>query len=452
MILGRDFFKAHKVKVDHGEDLFQIGQFKIDLSSKRKQSLEFNLIHSDTFESDASDSEESEQIPYSKTKFNEALNELAELREKLQRIDNTLKLSDSQVENKNVQSKSVKFDESADIIAENYNIIASPVVCRVSSKTVVPSKSQCLVSFQANVDSASDTMLFEPGYDKDAAPDLLIARSAHSISEPLFCNVVNVSNEPKVLESGDVIGRLSKAEIAEQEFVSKVANFERLDINTIGELVSRMKHECKLKSSIDLSSLSVGKNLSEPQIEQLRAVLWKNANAFQWKPGEIGCTNLVEHTIPTGDSKPIQQKQYPIPTVAKDFLNKQVEEMLQNKVIRPSSSPWRSPVLLVKKTLPDGTSTYRFCIDLKKVNSVTAKDSYALPIISETRDCLSGCKYCSTADLDRSFWQVGVAEQINDGSSSTSSLPHHRLRSAINFNPRSISISILIYLFYFLIF
>ena len=85
--------------------------------------------------------------------------------------------------------------------------------------------------------------------------------------------------------------------------------------------------------------------------------------------------------------------------------------MLQKKIIRPSSSPWRSPVLLVKKTLPDGTSTYRFCIDLKKVNSVTAKDSYALPIISETRDCLSGCKYCSTADLDRSFWQVGVAEQ-----------------------------------------
>ena len=59
-------------------------------------------------------------------------------------------------------------------------------------------------------------MLFEPGYDKYAAPDLLIARSARSISETLFCNVVNVKKDPKVLESGDVIGRLSKAEIAEK--------------------------------------------------------------------------------------------------------------------------------------------------------------------------------------------------------------------------------------------
>ena len=65
-----------------------------------------------------------------------------QLRKKLQRIDIMLKLSDSQVENKNVQSKSVKFDESGDIIAENNSIIASPVVCRLSSKTIVPPNSQ----------------------------------------------------------------------------------------------------------------------------------------------------------------------------------------------------------------------------------------------------------------------------------------------------------------------
>ena len=54
-------------------------------------------------------------------------------------------------------------------------------------------------------------------------------------------------------------------------------------------------------------------------------------------------------------------------------MNTQVNDMLNNNFIRPSTSPWRSPVLLVKKKSEDGTITYRFCTDLKKVNSVTTK-------------------------------------------------------------------------------
>ena len=52
---------------------------------------------------------------------------------------------------------------------------------------------------------------------------------------------------------------------------------------------------------------------------------------------------------------------------------------------------------------------YRFCVDFKKINSLTNKDSYSLPIICETVDALIGAKYFST--IDRAFWQVGVAEK-----------------------------------------
>ena len=107
----------------------------------------------------------------------------------------------------------------------------------------------------------------------------------------------------------------------------------------------------------------------------------------------MGHTKLIEHVIPTGNSRPINTKQYPIPSVARERVQEQVDEMLENKLIRPSYSPWCSPVLLVKKKLPDGSIKYRFCIDLKKVNSVTAKDSYSLPRISETVDALSGANY-----------------------------------------------------------
>jgi hypothetical protein len=115
--------------------------------------------------------------------------------------------------------------------------------------------------------------------------------------------------------------------------------------------------------------------------------------------------------IPTGNNRPIHTKQYPIPSVARERVQEQVNEMLENKLIRPSYSPWCSPVLLAKKKLLDGTFKYRFCVDLKKVNSVTAKDSYSLPRISETVDALSGAKYFTTMDVDRAFWQVGLAEE-----------------------------------------
>ena len=52
------------------------------------------------------------------------------------------------------------------------------------------------------------------------------------------------------------------------------------------------------------------------------------------------------------------------------------------KVISEGSGPWRSPILLIRKVGEDGVVTYRFCIDLRKVNELTVKDSYSLPRIS----------------------------------------------------------------------
>ena len=98
-----------------------------------------------------------------------------------------------------------------------------------------------------------------------------------------------------------------------------------------------------------IKSLRFGKQLNGEQQSLLRDVLMKNEDAFQWDPKEIGRTKLVEHCIPTGDNKPIKQNQYPIPSVAREHMNTQVNDMLNNNFIRPSTSPWRSPVLLVKK-------------------------------------------------------------------------------------------------------
>lgn len=126
-----------------------------------------------------------------------------------------------------------------------------------------------------------------------------------------------------------------------------------------------------------MSNIRYGSKLLKEEKLRIDQVIYKNEKAFQWLPNEIGKTHLVEHEIPTGNAAPIVQRQYQIPSVARNSMLEQTSDMLKKNFILHSKSNWRSPVLLVKKVTPDGSIKYRFCKDLKKVNSVTTKDCYA---------------------------------------------------------------------------
>jgi len=76
-------------------------------------------------------------------------------------------------------------------------------------------------------------------------------------------------------------------------------------------------------------------------------------------------------------------------------IDEEVQEMLRANVIEPSTSPWSSPIVIVRKK--DGR--LRFCIDFRRVNDVTERDVYPLPQINATLDKLRGARYLTTLDL-----------------------------------------------------
>jgi hypothetical protein len=92
-------------------------------------------------------------------------------------------------------------------------------------------------------------------------------------------------------------------------------------------------------------------------------------------------------------------------------MKAQVEDMLRKGVIRESNSPWSAPAILVPKKSLDGKPKYRFCVDLRALNSVSKYDSYPLPGFDETTSSLFGYKYVSVLDCFCGFWQVPIKEE-----------------------------------------
>lgn len=119
-------------------------------------------------------------------------------------------------------------------------------------------------------------------------------------------------------------------------------------------------------------------------------------------PGKIGRTNVLKHIIETGDSPPIAQRPYYVSPYVQKEIDEEIDRMLSLGVIELSSSPWCNPVVAVKKK----NKKIRLCLDSRKLNSVTKKESSALPFITRILGRLKTTKYLSSLDLSDAFWQV----------------------------------------------
>lgn len=147
------------------------------------------------------------------------------------------------------------------------------------------------------------------------------------------------------------------------------------------------------------SAVENSKNLNSKPLEVL---LKEYDDIFPEKLPGLPPSRDVTHSIDTGDAKPISQNTYQMSPRELEALKKQLDELLELGFIRPSSSPWSSPVLFVKKK--DGS--LRLCVDYRALNAITKKDSNPVPRINELLDILGKARYFSKLDLLSGYHQV----------------------------------------------
>ncbi len=145
----------------------------------------------------------------------------------------------------------------------------------------------------------------------------------------------------------------------------------------------------------------ISEDITTREREELVAAIYEYRDVFSSAPEDMGQTDLVTHTIDTGEHRPIRLTPRRLPIAKQDVEKAEVKNMLDRGVIEPYQSSWASPVVLVTKK--DGST--RFCVDYRKVNEVTLKDAYPLPWIDDTLDAFRGSQYFSIMGLYSGYWK-----------------------------------------------
>ena len=234
----------------------------------------------------------------------------------------------------------------------------------ISETVEIPARSKMLIGGTLAYPSmlVGQEGLLEPTYKGQGK--LLVARSLNTVSHnnQLMVEVVNIGQAPITLYSGTTIANFSP----------------NIAVHPIS------------KKDEDIVSATM------PNID---------LNIFVSPGQSLGRTSAIKHSIRV-EGPPVRQPLRRIPYALQDTVRTEVQKMLKEEIIRESSSPWSSPVLIVKKK--DGT--WRFCVDYRKLNAITHKDAYPLPRVDETLESLSGSQFFTTLDLASGYWQVEVEE------------------------------------------
>ena len=258
----------------------------------------------------------------------------------------------------------------------------------------VPSQSEAYIKTYTVQNCEARLNILEPT-NRFLDQGLLIGRTLVDTSHnQMTVSVLNVSDKNIKLKQNVSLGTIHP--------IDQICKCDDLDSSKVKVEQNSSELPEHLKPLVENCS----SDLSCEEKQKLSSLVAEFQDVFMSPDGQLGQTTLAEHYIDTGDTKPFKMPCRRIPMFKREVVQTEIKKMLDQGVIEPSTSPWNSPICLVAKK----SGEWRFCVDLRALNSVTRLDTYPLPRTDETLERLSGSQFFSHLDMASGYWQLGLSK------------------------------------------
>ena len=278
---------------------------------------------------------------------------------------------------------------------------------------VIPAQSLMQVHATAGDATMSADVVVEPSAQPPRTGLLVLPSFGRIEKGKAVLSIVNHTNESLLLPPRVILG--SAMEAIEETVSLKVhAEWCEPQVGVAGQGMHKLPSQVGTNVSSKqvspdpeaLSALLDGP-WSAAEKAQVELLLRENLDVFAWSDADLGFTDKVKHTIIVTGDGPIRQQYRRIPPSVHNEVRAHIEDLLARGIIRPSTSPWASPIVVVRKK----SGELRLCVDYRKLNDVTKKDSFPIPRIDECLDALGGATHFSSLDLASGYYQVAMAEE-----------------------------------------
>ncbi|PVD32442.1 hypothetical protein C0Q70_07878 [Pomacea canaliculata] len=148
-----------------------------------------------------------------------------------------------------------------------------------------------------------------------------------------------------------------------------------------------------------------GANVNQTWKDRFTNKLLTFTDVFNEKEFDFNMTDVV-HDIELTPGPSITERPRPIPPQDLEEVRQHVQQLLHARIIKPSTTSFASPIVLVRKN-----RALRMCVDYRRVNARTVRNSYSLPKIEQLFLTLSGAKVFTSIDLSKAYYQVPLSEQ-----------------------------------------
>ena len=136
-------------------------------------------------------------------------------------------------------------------------------------------------------------------------------------------------------------------------------------------------------------------------------VFYYHTEVFSLFKGHLGFCNVLKHSIPTTTDKPVYLPHRQIPVGLQSEVRKCLDSWLKQGIIHPSKSPYSSQVVIVCKK----TGEIRLCVDFRKLNAISVRDSLQLPRVEEALQAIQAAVWFSSFDLAQGYLQMAMEEE-----------------------------------------